>query len=97
MKGVYKVKTKIWLYNGPTPWHFVTINKKTSKEIKENHKSPGRGFGSIRVEVTLGKTKWKTSLFPTKDSVYLLPLKLAVRRAEDIFEGEEISFTLKIL
>ena len=97
VKKQYKVKAKIWLYQGPTPWHFVTIDKKTSADIKENYSKPRRGFGSVRVEVTLGKTIWRTSVFPTKDGVYILPLKLKVRRAEDIFPGETITFKLEIL
>ena len=55
------------------------------------------GFSSIRVTVTLGKSKWKTSIFPDKHSgAYVLPLKKQIRRAENIDAGDTVSFTLEI-
>jgi hypothetical protein len=92
---VYRVKTKVWIYPGDTPWHFVTIDQKESKEIKEKHGKVRRGFGSIPVEVKVGKTSWKTSVFPNKDGTYLLPIKAKVRKQEGIFEDDTIEIMLK--
>lgn len=78
-------------------WHFVNVDKKQSAEIKEKYGKVKRGFGSIRVRVTLGKTIWDTSIFPDKQSgTYLLPLKLSVRKAEGIETGDMISFTISV-
>ncbi|OGG57819.1 hypothetical protein A2853_04135 [Candidatus Kaiserbacteria bacterium RIFCSPHIGHO2_01_FULL_55_17] len=78
-------------------WHFVHVDKAQSAKIKEKYAGPRRGFGAVRVSVKIGKTTWQTSIFPDKRSgTYLLPLKAAVRRAEGIFEGETITFTLEI-
>ena len=98
MGKVYKVKAKVWLWpGGEGAWHFANVDKKLSEEIKERHESHKTGFGSLRVTVTMGKTKWKTSIFPDKRSgTYLLPLKASVRHAEGISEGDTITFTLKI-
>jgi len=97
-KNVYRVKSKVILWPGETAaWHFATIDKKTSEEVKKMWKGPRRGFGAVPVEVTLGKTVWKTSIFPDKRSgTYILPLKAAVRKAEGIYDGDEIVFQLKI-
>ena len=96
-KKTYKITGKVWLYPGETAsWHFVSVGKKESEEIKEKYGLQKRGFGSIPVEVTLGKTKWQTSIFPSKDRPYLLPLKNEVRRKENIRVGEEVAFTLRI-
>lgn len=47
-----------------------------------------RGFGSARVTVTVGETVWATSVFPHKESGgWFLPVKAAVRKAEDLAEG----------
>ena len=97
MTKKYKVKSKVVLYPGMAAWFFAYVDKKQAVEIKEKHTGPRRGFGSIKVTATIGKTKWKTSIFPDKQSgTYVLPLKAAVRRAEGIDAGDTISFTLDI-
>ncbi|TSC61542.1 MAG: protein of unknown function DUF1905 [Parcubacteria group bacterium Athens0416_74] len=79
-------------------WHFVHVDKKTSEILKENHGKAKRGFGSIPIEAQIGKTKWKTSVFPDKRSgTYLLPLKAMVRRAEQIDAEDTIAFRLSVL
>ena len=98
MKKNYKLKSKVWLYPGMAGWHFVSVPKKESKEIKENFKEDARGWGSLPVEVTIGKTTWKTSIFPDKKSdTYVLPLKAEVRKKESIFADDTISFSIKIM
>ena len=92
----YKVREKVWLYPGMVGWHFVNIDKKQSKEIKEAYKNQTRGFGSIPVVVTIKDTSWKTSLFPSKDGVYLLPIKASVRKKEGIYADDTIAFSIKI-
>jgi len=49
------------------------------------------------LEVKIGKTAWKTSIFPAKDGTYLLPVKAQVRKAEGLFAGNRVSFAIKIL
>ncbi len=98
MSAKYKVKSKVILWAGEQgAWHFAYVDKKNADAIKAKFGKSKRGFGSIRVTVTLGKTKWKTSIFPDKRSgTYLLPLKSQVRRAEGIDAGDTVSFTLEI-
>lgn len=89
---------KIFLWSGEmASWHFLPITKKYGVEIKEIFGKSARGFGSIPVEVTIGKSIWKTSIFPDKHSgSYILPLKAKVRKAEDIESGEKIKFSIEI-
>jgi hypothetical protein len=96
-KANYKVREKVRLYPGMAGWHFVYVGKKQSEEIKKKYGKSGRGFGSIPVQVTIGNTSWKTSIFPSKDEPYLLPLKASVRKREGIAEGDTITFTVTIL
>ena len=78
-------------------WHFVSVPKKQSEGIKKSFGTPKRGWGSIPVIVTIGKTTWKTSIFPDKQSNgYLLPLKSEVRKKEQIFSEDSVSFSLAI-
>ncbi len=98
-KKKYLVRSQVWLYPGESAaWHFANVDKKQSVELKEKYTKQKRGFGSIPVAVVLGKTSWKTSIFPDKRSgTYLLPLKAHVRRAEGIGAGDSITFTLTVL
>jgi hypothetical protein len=56
-----------------------------------------RGFGSIRVRAKIGKSEWGTSLFPTKEGTYLLPVKASVREREEVAAGDTIKVHLSIL
>lgn len=88
---------KLWLYPGNAAWHFITVPKKESTQIKEKHGKNARGWGSLPVSVTVGKTTWETSIFPdSKTGTYLLPVKAVVRRAEGIGEGDSLSISLII-
>jgi hypothetical protein len=79
-------------------WHFVSMPKKQSEEIKKGFSKNVKGWGSIRVEVKMGKTIWETSIFPdNKSGTYLLPIKAKVRKIESIFEDDEIKIEIKIV
>lgn len=55
-----------------------------------------RGFGSLRVTATIGTTSWQTSVFPARETGWMLPVKAAVRKAEDLAEGDEVSLSLEL-
>ncbi|TSC81757.1 MAG: protein of unknown function DUF1905 [Parcubacteria group bacterium Gr01-1014_20] len=96
-KKEYKIKTNVWLYPGMAGWHFVNLPKKESREIGATFGKVSRGFGSLPVTVTIGKTSWKTSIFPDKKSeTYLLPLKAAIRKKERFGNGDHIAFLIKV-
>ena len=92
----YRMRAKVWLYPSMAGWHFVTLPKKRADEITERFGERKRGWGSLRVSVTIGKTTWRTSIFPDKESgSYVLPLKAEVRKAERIGEGDTVTFSLE--
>ena len=55
-----------------------------------------RGFGSVKVTVTLGESCWQTSLFPNKDGSWFLPIKKPVRVAEGLVDGDELAVELEL-
>lgn len=98
-KAAYKAHVKMWIYPGDAAWHFVTIPEELSAQVKAKHGMHARGFGSLPVRVTIGKTTWKTSVFPDRKSgTYLLPIKAAVRAKEQVQEGDMVSlaFTMEV-
>lgn len=93
----YKMRAKVWIYQGEAAWHFVTLPKKASDLIKKRFEGLTRGWGSLPVVVTIGKTSWKTSIFPDKKAeAYMLPLKADVRKKEGIASGDTISFVIDV-
>jgi hypothetical protein len=93
----YNIDAKVWLYPGMVSWHFVTLPEEIATDIDDLFALMKRGWGSIPVQVTIGKTNWKTSIFPDKKTVsYLLPLKAEVRKKENIKASDMISFSLEV-
>ncbi len=93
----FKVKGQVWRYHGPAAWYFVTLPAKQSKQIKFHAADQQSAWGSVRVKAKIGKTSWKTSLFPdSKAAAYLLPIKADVRRKEKLEAGSDVNITLLI-
>jgi hypothetical protein len=97
-KKIYTIRAQMWLYPGEQGnWHFVTIPKATTQTIRTLHAASARGWGSLPVSATIGKTTWHTSIFPdTKSSTFLLPIKASVRRAEGLETGDTLRLGLTI-
>ena len=76
-------------------WWFVTVPPDASDALADLPLPP-RGFGSIRVRVTVGATTWSTSVFPsTEQNAYVLPMKKAVRRAEGLEPDAPVHVTIE--
>lgn len=86
---------KIWYWRGPSPFFFVTIPEEQSRDIKAVSGLVTYGWGVIPVRVWIGKTEFKTSLFP-KDGRYIVPIKASVRKAEDLDEGDNVTIKLEV-
>ena len=85
---------KIWFWKGPSPFYFVTVPAEQSQELHFISSSVTYGWGMIPVTVQIGRTVWQTSLWP-KDGGYVVPIKVSVRRAEKIDEGDTVSVRLE--
>ena len=55
-----------------------------------------RGFGSLKVVATIGESVFKTSVFPNKETGWMLPGKASVRRAEGLGEGDAVRVVLEV-
>lgn len=89
---------ELWAH-GPEPgsWHFVTLPRDLSDALRERA-GPRPAFGSIRVSVRLGRTRWLTSLFPESASGSLvLPVKKAVRAAEGVEAGDRCTLEVELV
>jgi hypothetical protein len=91
----FEFNGKIWFWRGPAPWYFVNIPAKQSDDLNVISGLVTYGWGMIPVRVRIGKTEWKTSLYP-KDGVYIVPIKSSVRTAENLEEGDEVTLRVEV-
>ena len=93
-----------WSFRAPVrqwregTWRFVTVPEAVSDEVDEALGDGAGGFGSVRVEVTVGATVWRTSLFPSAEAgAYVLPVKKAVRVAEGLADDAVAEVTIRLV
>ena len=97
MDGAYRFEGTLWVAPGSGSWHFVSLPPAQADEILERAGPVGRGFGSVRVSVSIGASHWRTSLFPdAKRGTYVLPIKKAVRAAEGLGDGDVVTVGLDL-
>lgn len=90
-----KFRGEIWFWRGPSPFHFVTVPENESEELSSVSALVTYGWGVIPVLAEIGRTSWKTSLFP-KDGGYLVPVKASVREVEGLELGDTVRVVLTI-
>lgn len=87
---------KIWT-NSEGSVHFMSLPEEMSGQVRAHSFAFRRGFGSVRVEVTLAGETWRTSLFPVKEGGYFLPIKVAMCRKAGIVAGDVVSVEVELL
>jgi Domain of unknown function (DUF1905) len=88
----------IWEHEAGASWHFVSLPEAEADDIDEQYGHSAAGFGSIRVDVSIGNSNWKTSIFPdTKRATYVLPIKKAIRSAEGLSAGSVALVSLSVI
>lgn len=95
--ATFEFAAPLWRYPGADGWHFVSLPPEISADITDLTAGVRRGFGSVRVAVTVGSTSWRTSIFPdSKTGAYWLPVKKAVRVTERLEAGDQVKAQLHI-
>ncbi|RZA15059.1 MAG: DUF1905 domain-containing protein [Proteobacteria bacterium] len=54
-----------------------------------------RGFGSIKVKLRCGDSRWMTSAFPQQGGSWFLPIKKAIQKAEGLLEGHAVELEIE--
>jgi hypothetical protein len=86
---------RVWEWRGPAPYHFVSVPADHADVVSNLAPGITYGWGMVPVEVRLGGTRWRTSLFP-KDGGYVLPLRDSVRAREHVELGDLVTIRLTI-
>lgn len=88
-------EAELWSAEQFAAWAFLTLPAEVGDDVRLLS-GPPRGFGSVRVEVTVGGSTWRTSVFPDKVRGFVLPVKSAVRRSEGLELGDRVRLTLSL-
>lgn len=93
----YRFEASLYLWEARTQsWVFADLPFDVADEIEDLQTGPRRGFGAVKVEVTVGATTWRTSIFPSKERrTFILPVKRAVLTAEALAPGDPVTFALQ--
>lgn len=98
MTAEFAFSAELWEWGAKASWYFVSLPEAVADEIEDRYGSSAGGFGSVRVEVSIGDTTWRTSIFPsTAERTYVLPVKKAVRTAEGLDDGSTAEVVLRVV
>lgn len=95
----FEFDADLWRWEAQTQssWFFVSLPEDATDQIDETIPDKA-GFGSVPVEVTIGGSTWKTSVFPdAKRGTFVLPVKKAVRTKERLAEGRPAHVELTVV
>jgi hypothetical protein len=93
----FSFKSKLWLWQAEKgSWHFISLPRQESDQIKFLNNYARVGFGSVKVAARIGDTEWSTSIFPdSKTGCFILPVKKEVREKEGLKAGISCKTTIK--
>ncbi len=92
----FEFKSEVWRWPGVGGWYFVNVPDSISNVIRKK-----QGKGMIKIEAHLGKSSWKTALFPYRNPKglfgYFISIKSVIRKKENIYERDTINIRFKII
>ncbi len=81
----FEFNSKMWKYPAPGGWHFVSLPKYVSSEIRENLQWQEEGWGRMKATAEIDHHKWETAIwFDSKIETYVLPIKAAIRTKANV-------------
>ena len=94
----------LWRWTGASgtgTWHFLTLDGEAGEALSgtaliRKLEGMSRGWGSLKVVATIGESRWSTSVFPAKDTGWILPVKASIRKAEGVSEGDWVEVVLEL-
>lgn len=94
----FEFEGEVFRWKANEAFFLVSVPKAYSEEIHEISEGFTNGFGSLKVEATIGSFTWRTSIFPeSKTGLFDLPLKAAVRKVNGLDVGSVAKVRLEVL
>lgn len=93
----HSFRGRVWRYQGPAGWYFVTLPKRLAARIRKLYGASEEGWGRLKTRARVGKTEWETAIwYDAKAGSYLLPFKYAIRKTEILKEESTVQVTLEL-
>jgi hypothetical protein len=94
----FRFEAKVFRWESNPAFFMLSLPLEASHEIHEISEGLTNGFGSLKVEATIGSFTWKTSIFPeSKTGCFDLPLKAEVRKRNSLVEGSVTTVEVRVL
>jgi hypothetical protein len=84
-------EAEVFQWRGPAPYFFIATPPDVDAFLRDHLGELTYGWGVIPARVRIGDTEVGTSLIP-RDGVYLVPLKVALRKHQQITTGTSCTF-----
>ena len=91
----WEFEAEVFHWRGPAPYFFVAAPGHVVDFLHAHLGELTYGWGAIPAQVRIGATEVTTSLMP-RDGVYLVPMKVALRRSEGIDDGDVVRVRLHV-
>lgn len=91
----FEFDAEIVEWRGPAPYFFAPLPAELADELAQVARDLTYGWGCIPASGRIGGTDFTTSLFPRRGG-YLVPVKVAVQRAENVSLGDVVHVQLMI-
>jgi hypothetical protein len=93
----FEFTSELYEWSARDNWFFVDLPFQISDAITAMPLVPG-GFGSVKVEATVGHVTWRTSVFPDdKRGTFVLPIKKEVRLRNSLVAGSKVDVSLEVV
>lgn len=103
-KEIVHVTAPLQIWRGEKgAWTFLSITGEPAAAVSAHELvrrlelGRRRGFGSVKIVLRIGASEANTSVFPMQEGGWFLPVKAAIRRAEGLTEGDEVTAELELL
>lgn len=90
----FRFSGEIIEWRGPAPHYWVAMPEEDGEWLI-GMPELSYGWGCIAAMATIGRTRYRTALMP-KDGNMLVPVKVAVRRAEGVGPGDVVDVCVEI-
>jgi Domain of unknown function (DUF1905) len=85
----------VFEWRGPAPYHFIAVPEYEADVLRDAAAYVTYGWGMIPVRGHIGDTDFTTALWP-KDGGYVVPIKDAVRKPEQLELGDDVTVLLTV-
>ncbi|WP_022882446.1 DUF1905 domain-containing protein [Gryllotalpicola ginsengisoli] len=93
----YEFTAELYEWSARDNWFFMALPTEVSDAITALPIIPG-GWGSVKVEATVGHVTWNTSVFPDdKRGTFVLPVKKEVRARNHLVAGSPVEVSLEVV